>query len=86
MARGVSADAHTVAEAIVAERGAPVAVVRELYYEIEACECETLAEGYVLYVLQDPDGAAALAENYGCAIYAPIGEWTSSVSYALLAP
>ncbi len=86
MARGVSADAHAVAEGIVLERGAPVAVVRELYYELETCECETLHEGYVLYVLQDPEGAAALAETYGCAIYAPIGESDTTVSYALLAP
>lgn len=86
MARGVSADAHAVAEGIVLERGAPVAVVRELYYELETCECETLEEGYVLYILQDPEGAAALAESYGCAIYGPVGESHTTVSYALLAP
>ena len=86
MARGVSADAHAVAEGIVLEREAPVAVVRELYCELETCECETLDEGYVLYVMQDPEDAAALAERYGCALYAPIGESSASVSYALLAP
>lgn len=86
MARGVSADAHAVAEGLVQERGAPVAVVRELYYELETCECETLYEGYVLYILQDPEGAAALAEDYGCAIYGPVGETAYTVSYALLAP
>ncbi|MBQ9968330.1 MAG: zf-HC2 domain-containing protein [Oscillospiraceae bacterium] len=86
MARGVSSDAHAVAEKIVKEREACVAVVRELYYELESCQCETLEEGYVLYTLQDPDGASALAESYGCALYGPIREASASVSYALLAP
>ena len=79
------ADGAALARKLADARCAPVAVVRELYYEIET-PCEELEEGYLLYILPDRDAAAVLAENYGCAIYEPTDNTRSDVSYALLIP
>ena len=77
-------DGEGLAQRIADERSAAVAVVNELYYEMESCPCETLAEGYLLYELPDRDTVQSLSETYGCAVYEaaePV-----NVYYALLVP
>ena len=78
-----SQDGETVAKQISQIRGASVAVVHEMYHEIESYPCETLEEGYLLYVLPDHDAAVFLSETYGCAIY---GAQDAEVHYAMLVP
>lgn len=81
-----AADGGSLARKIADERGAPVVVVRELYYEIETCPCETLDEGYLLYELPDRDTAVTLGENYGCVIYHPSEDTGQAAAFALLMP
>ncbi|MBP3633018.1 MAG: zf-HC2 domain-containing protein [Oscillospiraceae bacterium] len=80
----VQVDADALAQQISRERDAVVAVVREMYYEIETYPCETLEEGGVLYALPDHNAAVLLHETYGCAIYEP--NENSDTAYALLVP
>ena len=79
----VKADPEAVAQRLVAEQNAEVAVVRQLYQELESCECYQ-AEGYVLYILPGHDMVEHLGETYGCEIYEPTTE--PDVFYAILAP
>lgn len=75
-----------VAQKIADERSGAVAVVHELYYEIESYPCETLEEGYLLYILPDNDAAVFLSETYGCVIYEPEAKCEQTAAYALLVP
>lgn len=79
-------DGGEVAQKIADERSGAVAVVHELYYEIESYPCETLEEGYLLYILPDHDAVVFLSENYGCVIYEPEAECEQTAAYALLVP
>lgn len=79
-------DGETVAEQLANDRGADVVLVRELYYEIETYDCETLPSGYLLYILPERDSALLLSETYGCLLYEPQTDLEPSVSYALLVP
>lgn len=81
-----AADSDTLAVQIARERGAAVIVIHELFYEVETYPCQTLDEGYLLYVLPNYDLAAELAESYGCKLYEPTEKTDNAVSYALLAP
>ena len=73
-----------VALQLAQDRNSNVVLVHELYSEIETYDCETLDEGYLLYILPDYDAALFLSETYGCVIYEP--EERAQMSYALLVP
>lgn len=79
-------DADMLAQELAQERNAPVAVVNELYYEIEVHPCESLEQGYLLYILPDYDAVIFLRDNYGCVVYEPAEGTGEAVSYALLVP
>lgn len=81
-----AADPESLAAALAEERGAAVVLIGELLYEIETYPCQTLEEGYLLYVLPDGDLADELGEQYGYPVCRPDGASQSDVSYALLAP
>lgn len=78
------ADPHTLAETLAQDRNACVIVISQLYPEVESLPCETLEEGYLLYILPDHNAAVLLSETYGCVIYEPDADTT--VAYALLVP
>jgi len=73
-------------QALADEKGAPVAVVPELYYELETCELETLETGDLLYVLPDADAAAQLCRDHEGQLYEPSRSGSASVSYAVIMP
>ena len=78
-------DAEDLARKISSDRAATVVVVHELYHEIEQYPCQTLEEGYCLYVLPDHNAAVFLSETYGCVIYEPQEQTNETRYYALLA-
>ena len=57
-----------------------------MFNSMEMHPCETLEEGYLLYLLPEHDAAMLLGDDYGCVIYEPDDGANSTVSYALLVP
>lgn len=86
--RAVSRSASVVCDPqkIADAKGAPVAVVPELYYEMETCELEQLEDGNLLYILPGVDAAAQLCREYAGELYEPVQSMEGSVSYAVILP
>lgn len=53
------------------QRGVPVAVVPELYSELETCEVEQLEDGTLLYILPDRNAAQELCEEHAGEVFQP---------------
>ncbi len=63
---------------------ANVVVVYSVLEELNGCSVETLADGSLLYRLENKDGAEKLSQSYGLELYQPKGEIAADISYAWL--